>query len=175
MMARRPAPKVVVVGLGNPVLRDDAVGVLAALVLAERLAGTRVEVRESSWGGIRFLDLLEGFERAIVIDAIEWRHGPPGTVYRLSPDRAIPTLRATGYHDISLGAALEFGRAMELPLPRHVVFFAVEASDTRTFDERPTPEVEAAVPEVVSRVEAQLVRWKAIEEAPCTKPASPCT
>jgi hydrogenase maturation protease len=169
MMAERPAPKVVIVGLGNPVLRDDAVGVLAARVLAERLAGTPVEVRESSWGGLRFLDLLAGFERAIIIDAIEWRHGPPGTVYRLSPDQAIPTLRAAGYHDISLGSALDFGRAVGLPLPGEIVFFAVEASDTRTFDERPTPAVEAAVPEVVSRVEAQLVRWRAIEEAACTK------
>ncbi|MDP3775832.1 MAG: hydrogenase maturation protease [Gemmatimonadales bacterium] len=166
-----PAHQVVVVGLGNPILRDDAVGVLAARVLAERLAGAPVEVRESSWGGIRFLDLLAGFARAIIIDAIEWRHGPPGTVYRLSPDRAIPTLRAAGYHDISLGSALDFGRAVGLPLPGEIVFFAVEASDTRTFDERPTPAVEDAVPEVVSRVEAQLVQWGVIEEAACTKPA----
>jgi hydrogenase maturation protease len=171
MKAPGPASKVVVVGLGNPVLRDDAVGVLAARVIAERLAGTPVEVRESSWGGIRFLDLLAGFDRAIIIDAIEWRHGPPGTVYRLSPDRAIPTLRAAGYHDISLGAALDFGRALGLPLPGTIVFFAVEASDTRTFDERPTPAVEDAVPEVVNRVEAQLVQWGVLEGAACTKPA----
>jgi hydrogenase maturation protease len=164
----------VVVGLGNPVLRDDAVGVLAARVLGERLAGTPVEVRESSWGGIRFLDLLAGFDRAIVIDAIEWRQGPPGTVYRLSPDRAIPTLRAAGYHDLSLGSALEFGRAVGLPLPREIVFFAVEASDTRTFDERPTPAVADAVADVVSRVAAQLAQWGVIEEAASTKSASPC-
>ncbi len=175
--ARAPGPpeRVVVVGLGNPLLTDDAVGMRAAALLAERLAGSPVDVIQSSWGGMRFVDLLAGYERAIIIDAIEWRRGPPGTVYRLTPDAAIPTMRAVSYHDVSLGTALALGRSLDIPLPSETVFFAVEAQDTRTFGEALSPAVEAALPEVVRRVEAQLMHWNVQWGDACTKRASHST
>jgi hydrogenase maturation protease len=163
--------RIVIVGLGNPLLTDDAVGMRAAEILAERLALSPVDVVQSSWGGMRFMDLLAGYDRAIIVDAIEWRRGPPGTVYRLTPDAAIPTMRAVSYHDVSLGTALALGRSLDIPLPTETVFFAVEAQDTRTFGESLTPAVEAALPEVVRRVEAQLMQWNVQWEDRCTKPA----
>jgi hydrogenase maturation protease len=169
-LAARPE-RTVIVGLGNPLLRDDGVGLRAAGLLAERLAGSPVDVLQSSWGGMRFIDLLAGYDRAIVLDAIEWRRGPIGTVYRFTADQAIPTVRAMSYHDLSLGAALALGRALDIPLPAETVFFAVEAEETRTFGETLTPAVEAALPEVVRRVEAQLMQWNVRWGEPCMKPA----
>jgi len=157
--------RTVIVGLGNPILSDDGVGVYAARLLAERLAGASVVVSESSLGGLRFLDLLAGFERAIIIDAIEWRHGPVGTVYRLPADEAVPTVRAVSFHDISLGTALALGHKVGIPLPTEIVFLAVEAGDTMTVSEQCSPEVEAALPEVVRLVMDQLVAWGDVPEA----------
>ena len=171
MSAPARPERIVIVGLGNPLLTDDAVGLRAAALLAERLSGAPVDVIESSWGGMRFVDLLAGYDRAILLDAIEWRRGPPGTVYRLTPDAAIPTMRAVSYHDVSLGTALALGRSLDIPLPTETVFFAVEAQDTRTFGESLTPAVEAALPEVVRRVEAQLMQWNVQWGDTCTKPA----
>jgi hydrogenase maturation protease len=167
-----PTERVVIVGLGNPLLKDDAVGVRAAELLAKDLASTAVDVLQSSWGGIRFIDLLAGYDRAIIIDAIEWRRGPPGTVYRLTTDEAIPTARAVSYHDLSLGNALALGRTLDIPLPVEVVFFAVEALETRSFGENLTPAVAAALPELVRRVEAQLMQWNVVGVPTCTKQAS---
>ncbi len=171
MRAREPAERIVIVGLGNPLLTDDAVGLRVAALLAPRLAGSTVDVIESSWGGMRFIDLLAGYDRAIVVDAIEWRHGPPGTVYRLTADEAVPTARAVSYHDVSFGTALALGRSLDIPLPAETVFFAVEVKDARTFGEALTPDVEAALPGVVERVEAQLLRWNVQWGESCTKPA----
>ncbi len=172
----RPAPdRVVVVGLGNPLLTDDAVGLRVAELLAERLAGSPVDVLQSSWGGLRFIDLLAGYDRAIVVDAIEWGRGPPGTVYRLAGPDGIATVRAVSYHDLSLGSALALGRVLDIPLPSETIFFAVEAAETRVFSETLTPAVEAALPEVVRRVEAQLMQWNVRWGTQCTKRASPST
>jgi len=168
-------PRTVIVGLGNPLLSDDGVGVFAARLLAERLAGAPVTVSESSWGGMRFLDLLAGYEKAIIIDAIQWRHGPPGTVYRLPPDEAVPTVRAVSFHDISLGTALALGRKLGIPLPTELVFLAVEAGDVHTVSEGCSPEVASALPEVARLVLDQLAAWGALPEAGCTKPGSPGT
>ncbi len=170
MNAAGQQERVVIVGLGNPLLTDDAVGLRVAELLVPRLAGA-ADVIRSSWGGMRLIDLLAGYDRAIVVDAIEWRRGPPGTVYRLTADEAIPTLRAVSYHDLSLGTALALGRALAMPLPKETVFFAVEARDTRTFGEALSPEVEAALPDIFDRIEAQLLRWNIRGETPCTKPS----
>ncbi len=170
-----PGPlRILIVGLGNPLLRDDGVGARAAGLLAARLAGSPVDVVESPWGGLRFLDLVSGYDRVIVVDAITWRHSAPGTVYRLTPEQAVLAVRATSYHDLSLGAALALGRAVGAPLPEETVFFAVEAQEVECFGETLTPAVEAALPEVVRRVEAQLMRWNVGrgEGEPCTKPPS---
>jgi hydrogenase maturation protease len=157
-------PRTVVVGLGNPLLSDDGVGVLAARLLAERLAGAPVAIVESPWGGMRLLDLLSGHHHAILIDAIQWRRGPPGTVYRLSPDQAVPTVRAVSFHDISLGTALALGERLGIPLPAEIVFLAVEAGDILTVSESCSPEVARALPEVVRQVEAQLAAWGDLPE-----------
>ena len=169
------APRAVVVGLGNPLLSDDGVGIYAARLLAERLAGAPVAVEESSWGGMRFLDLLTGYERAVIIDAIQWRHGPPGTVYRLPPDEAVPTVRAVSFHDISLGTALALGKQLGIPLPTELVFLAVEAGDVLTVAEGCSPEVAGALPAVARLAMDQLTAWGALPEAGCTSSGSPGT
>ena len=176
-MSPAPAPpRTVVVGLGNPLLTDDGVGIFAARDLAGRLAGAAsVTVAESSWGGMRFLDLLAGFEKAIIIDAIQWRHGPPGTVYRLPPDEAVPTVRAVSFHDISLGTALALGGKLGIPLPTELVFLAVEAGDVLTVAEGCSPEVACALPEVARLAMDQLAAWGALPEAGCTSSGSPDT
>ncbi|MEI6724985.1 MAG: hydrogenase maturation protease, partial [Actinomycetes bacterium] len=60
-----------VLGMGNPILSDDGVG----LLVAERLRGTSlphgVEVLQSEVGGLRLLELVRGFTRVIIIDALK--------------------------------------------------------------------------------------------------------
>ena len=121
---------------------------------------------------MRFIELLAGYDRAVIIDAIEWRRAAPGTVYRFGADEVIPTARAMSAHDTTLAAALALGRSLDIPLPQEIVFFAVEAEETRTFGEQLTPAVEAALPELVRLVEAQLMQWKAGGVTVCTKPPS---
>lgn len=159
----------VVLGLGNPVLADDGVGIAVARELAPRLAGAGVTVAESSWGGMRFLDLLTGFDRAVLVDAIQWRHGPVGTVYCLTPEEAIPTVRAVGYHDVSLGQALQLGARLGIPLPKAIVVFAVEVANTTTVHEGLSPPVAAAVPEVIREIEDLLAEWGAVEGSDLTR------
>jgi hydrogenase maturation protease len=117
------------------------------------------------------MDALTGFARAVIIDASAAGRGAPGTIHELDIDEAIPTVRATGYHDLSVRDALAFGRVLGLALPDTVTFLAVEAADTLTFGETPTPAVAAAVPELVRRVEERLRAWGVLErEAACTRP-----
>ena len=63
--------KTLILGLGNPLVTDDSVGLRVAEQLKPLLADRpEVEVAEDYWGGLRLMERMIGFDRAIVIDAI---------------------------------------------------------------------------------------------------------
>ena len=64
--------KTLVIGLGNPLVTDDSVGLRVVERLKPLLADrSDVEVSEDYWGGLRLMERMIGFDRAIVIDAIQ--------------------------------------------------------------------------------------------------------
>ena len=145
--------KTLVIGLGNPIVCDDSVGLRVARELRARLADrTDVEVEEDCWGGLRLMERMAGYQRAIVIDAIQ-TGAPPGTLHRLTPG-SIPTQRSASAHDVNLPTALAFGRQAGLVLPadEDVLLVGIEAEDILTFADECTPAVRAAIPEAVRLV-----------------------
>ena len=145
--------KILVLGLGNPLVSDDSIGLRVAEALKPMLAGRPdVEVSEDYWGGLRLMERMIGFDWAIIIDAMQ-SGAPPGTVHRLTPD-SISTQRSASAHDVNLPTALEFGRLSGVALPNNenILLVGVEADDVLTFNEKCTPAVEASIPLAVGAV-----------------------
>jgi hydrogenase maturation protease len=117
-----------------------------------------IEIGEDYWGGLRLMERMIGFDRAIIIDAI-CTDAPPGTVHVLSPDD-IPTQRSASVHDVNLSTALELGRyaGAKLPSSDDIILIGIEAADVQTFDEELSPEVETALPKAVGTVLSALNR-----------------
>ena len=142
----------IVIGIGNPVLTDDGVGLKAAAALRERLPDTPdAAVTQVYGGGMRLMEAMIGYDRAILIDAIV-TGGPPGKVWALEPDDLPATRNTHSSHDGSLAAALELGHLTGLRLPDDIRVWAVEAADVESFGEALTPSVNQAVPHVVNQV-----------------------
>lgn len=157
--------KTLVLGLGNPILTDDGVGVrVAEAVQAQLPAGTPIDVREVSVGGLTLMESMVGYDRVIVIDAMIVdamlrRNGSPGKIRRMTLEdlEAIsPTQHSASTHDTSLVTALAMGRRMGLHLPEDVVIFAVDVENVIDFGDEPTPAVAAAIPEVVAAVLGEI-------------------
>ena len=145
--------RTLVLGLGNPLLRDDGVGLRVARELAAKLSpNPDVDIELDYWGGLRLMERMVGYDRAIIVDAIRTDQ-VSGTIHILSPED-IPTQRSASAHDVNLVTALEFGRQAGAKLPENgsIVLIGIEAEDVQTFDEQLSPEVEAAVPAVVQTV-----------------------
>jgi hydrogenase maturation protease len=156
--------KTLVLGMGNPILCDDAVGIRLARDLrleAEEAAGVEYIV-DCSVGGLNLLDLVTGYDRLIVFDSIRGGGGPPGSWYEMTGESFRETMNLSSVHDASFTTALELGRLMgaHLPSSGKVHIFAVEIADNTTFSERMTPELEAAYddlrPQIVRRALALL-------------------
>ncbi|OGO25376.1 MAG: hypothetical protein A2144_09465 [Chloroflexi bacterium RBG_16_50_9] len=137
--------KTLILGLGNPILSDDGAGCRVAMVLKDALQGPEIDVMEAGMAGLDFLDLLAGYDRVIVIDAIQTVNGRPGRIYRLTPEALADTRHAGTPHDVNLATALELGKQLGLPLPEQFTIFAIEVEDITSFSEECTPEVMKAV------------------------------
>lgn len=150
--------KTLVLGLGNPILTDDAVGFAVATALRKRLDREDVIVGEASLGGLSLLEFIVGYDRVIIIDAIRTRAGQPGRIHRLSPDEFQGSPRAVWTHDVTFATALELGRQLNMDIPKEIVILGIEAADVDVFGEELTPKVAAAVPRVAELVLRELAR-----------------
>jgi hydrogenase maturation protease len=165
-----------VLGLGNPILGDDGVGwrVVEAAQEAWRRGtderrttddethssfvirhSSSIEFDCFSLGGLALMERLVGYDRAVLVDAIQTRDGVPGAIYRLTLDD-LPTLHADSAHDASLKAALALGRQLGARLPEETVIYAVEAVNLYDFDETLSPPVAASVERAAEMVLAEL-------------------
>jgi hydrogenase maturation protease len=145
--------KTLVLGLGNPILTDDGVGIYVVRALAGRLDRPDVEVAEASLGGLRLLDTVVGYNRLILVDAIQ-AGGQAGQVYRLGPSDLRSSLHSASSHDLGLPAAMELGRRLGMVLPEDeaITILAVEVEDVITFGETCTPHVQAVIPRVAQMI-----------------------
>jgi hydrogenase maturation protease len=142
-----PAEKpVLILGLGNAILRDDGIGIKVARHIAENHASGSIVVKEAEVAGFALLDLMEDFERAIVVDAVRLPDGEPGEIVVFTVDALTPSLHLVSGHQIDLPTALEMGRQLGRSMPSTVHIVGVQIEDDRTFDESCTHAVEAAIP-----------------------------
>jgi hydrogenase maturation protease len=149
--------KTLVVGLGNPILGDDGIGIRVARAIANTncVADSKVEFLEASLGGLALAEQLQGYDRVILVDAIQTRGGKPGAVYRLNLDD-LPSYHADSIHDTSLATALQVFRHQGGHVPSQITIIAIEAVNLHDFGETLTPEVEAAIPFAMDAVLAEL-------------------
>ncbi len=145
--------RTIVVGLGNPILSDDGVGIKVAGLVKERLASSAgIDVVEAYSGGLRLMEAIAGYDRAIIVDAVKTGRHPPGTIRHLSPDSPTRTRNMLCTHDGDLATALALGRDLGLKLPDSVEIIGIEADEVERFSEELTGPVAAALPDAVAEV-----------------------
>ncbi len=84
----------VVIGLGNPLMGDDGLGIVVARQLLSRTdLPDGVQVVDGGTWGLNLLPVIEDAERVLLVDAIDTAEAP-GTLIRLSRER-LPRYLAT--------------------------------------------------------------------------------
>jgi hydrogenase maturation protease len=117
--------RTLVVGLGNTIRGDDAVGVLAARELRQRLdARDDVEVKELESSADALLDVLGQYDEVIVVDAVTGTGEAAGTVRWIEVDR-LGASPAISSHRIGLPTVAELGRRLGLTRPGQILACAI--------------------------------------------------
>jgi hydrogenase maturation protease len=137
---------IAVVGLGSPIMCDDAVGLRVSQAI-EDMHLDDVDCYQEAVGGLDILPVIHGYRMAIVVDAIMTGEYGPGTVLIFSEQDFDSKISEAASHDVNLPTAIKIGRQMDPSLmPDVIKFIAIEVEDIKTMTETMTPAVEAAVP-----------------------------
>lgn len=148
--------RTLVLGVGNPILSDDGVGIHVARKLKEKnILGVTIE--ELAASGLELLDLVVGYDQVIIIDAIQTKGGRPGDFYELEEKDFERSIHGSSPHGINIATALALGRKI-VPdkMPRQVLFIAIEADDVVNVSERLTQKVQEAVPSIVDKIVEEI-------------------
>jgi hydrogenase maturation protease len=149
--------RILVLGLGNDILGDDAVGLLAARRLRASLPAP-VEVLESAGVGLDLLDVLEGYDRALILDAIATGRHPAGTVLEFGA-ADFQKVVAPSPHFAGLPELLQMARQLAIPFPETISVLACEVADPYQIREGLSGPAAAALPALVARARQILESW----------------
>ncbi len=153
-------PRVLVVGAGNLLRRDDGFGVEVARRLAERPdLPPGVRVSETGIGGVALAqELMDGFDTLVIVDAVR-RGGQPGTLYLLEP--VVPDIRSwtperrhaflADLHQVDPSRALGLAAALGV-LPPQIHIVGCEPAECDEAAIGLTPAVERAAVLAIDRV-----------------------
>src|SRR4030042_4449710 len=148
--------KTLILGLGNTIRSDDGVGIRFIEKLQRKLSNPDITVLETNVSGLSLLDIIVGYDKVIIVDAIQTVGGKPGDIYQLTPDALKASRHAASPHDVNLVTALDLGKKLGLSMPQEIVIFAIEVSDVTTFSEEFTPEVKKTIPVCIEMVMREL-------------------
>ncbi len=143
--------KTVVLGIGNPFMADDSVGIR----VAEALDGV-VDTKILTTTDFNIIDAVLGYERAIIVDGVK-TGSEPGTIIEMSRDQIFSSYRFSGTHNLSLATSLQIGyNIFGEEMPKDIKIVGVEVEDIENFGKGCTPKVEAAIAPAIGMVRKYL-------------------
>ena len=141
----------IVVGIGNPLLKDDRAGIEVVEALKARNSKLNTAVLPSF--GIDVLSAIMGYEEAVIVDTCQMGIAP-GTVLELTPESYFDSHPDTSGQAKIVGAMLKSGQsAFPKQMPGKIRIILVEAEDMSTFSTKCTPVVRHAISDVVDRIQ----------------------
>jgi hydrogenase maturation protease len=147
-------PRITILGIGNPLCRDDGIGirVIQEIQVANKLTGVDIIDGGASPDLLSLVDA--NIDKLIIIDAL--RGGSKaGTIYRLKIEEAnISDEGPLSLHGLGLMDGLKMMKKLNIE-PSHMIIIGIEPLDT-SYGLNLSAEIESIIPEIIAAVEQEL-------------------
>lgn len=142
--------KTIVLGVGNQILGDDGVGIHVINELKKHVKNPNITLDEAVTGGMNLLELLLGYDKAIIVDAVKTEDEENGEVKRI-PLGNFSTMHSCNPHDVSLIEAIEIAKKIgEDRIPQEIIVIGIMMKEIPCeFGEELSKKIAAAVPKAV--------------------------
>jgi len=142
--------KTIIIGVGNPILGDDAVGIEVARGLKNRIDDPSIEIVEAYTGGFNLLDIVLGYEKAIIIDAVV-SPSHAGEIRKIGLEE-LSTHNSWNPHAVSFYEAIQLAEKLgEDRIPKEIIIFAIMIPSIQLeFREELSNVVRKAIPKAIN-------------------------
>lgn len=151
-MTKMHAQKIVIVGVGNVLCKDEGVGVHVVESLKACHLPDNVIIHDCGTGGLDILEFLEGSDKAIIVDAV--RGGmEPGEIYNFRLDEIDAKdgeMKMLSLHELDLVKAMEIGKRA-YKTPEKILVIGIEPKNVEVGIDL-TTEVREAIPRVIQDI-----------------------
>lgn len=148
--------KILVLGLGNELLKDDGIGPKLVNKLQNFLPLSNIDYKTSLVGGMECIEMMKGYHHVVIIDGIMTGEGVPGTVYFMTYPLNMKTLHLSNAHDISFDMSVQLARKLKYPFPEKICIIAIEILEDREFGEELTKPLQEKYSEIFSSVSTTI-------------------
>lgn len=143
-----------ILGLGNPILSDDGIGITLARLLEGRLPC--IDVATAAMVSLDLLDQITGYRQLFVIDAVTSLGGQPGTLHRLTAESG--TLHLFSSHGMNFYDMIELGRQLGKPMPK-VRIYGIKIAEEIPFGEKLSQAMEKRLEVNRAEIERDIREW----------------
>ena len=144
-------------GIGNPLVGDEGVGVRVAEALMTAYEFPEgVDVIDAGTMGMGMIGLLRDYEHVVIVDAVDGTGEAPGAIVRLTPEEIAPSQVLHSLHDVKLADVLQ--AAAFAGVEPDVTFIGIQIESMVTLVTELSPAVEKAIPTAVAEVLEHLER-----------------
>jgi hydrogenase maturation protease len=140
--------KTLILGMGNPILSDDGVGLFIARKLQGRLKG--VDVVTTAMVGLNMLDLIIGYEKIFLIDASIAKGKRLGQLTKFGEEGA--TLHLFSSHGVDFFGLLKLGKVLGCKMPQVAGIYGIEIGDAVSFGQELSPELKEKTESITEKI-----------------------
>jgi hydrogenase maturation protease len=151
MNMNKDLPPILVLGVGNLLMKDEGLGVHTVQKLSNMPLPPEVEVLDGGTMGLELLNCLENRDKVILIDVVNTDE-PPGTLFRFTTKEILQVTdnNKLSFHQLGFFDIIKVAQMLDKTLPE-IVIIAVQPKEISMGMEL-TPELDAKLPAIIELV-----------------------
>jgi len=148
--------KILLLGMGNPILTDDGVGLVLAERLQKRIKGAEVAV--NAMIGLGLLDQIIGYDKIFIIDAMTSSNGNIGEMRIISETNGYGSLHLFSSHGLNIFDLMELGKRCGYHVPDLAAVYGIEIGDEVAFGMRLTPALHEHIDDLEEAIISDMLK-----------------
>lgn len=157
-MQTKTRPTALLLAMGNDLLGDDAVALLAARAVAEQVDPGSIDVVETSEAGLALMERMTGYDQALLMDSVQTGKHPVGSIIEFQMGDFSKVI-APSPHYAGMPEVFDMASRLGIPMPTDLRILAVEVANPFDFSPSLTPWVQDALPHLVDAALQVLRSW----------------
>lgn len=153
--------EILILGLGNPILSDDSVGLRVVDKLKKILTPkNNVDFCKVATSGIELLDIISGYKHLILIDVIKTGKEKIGTLNKHKISDFNNSIHLSSPHQMNFPSVIEFANKTGIPVPEIIDIFTIEVKDIYAFSLECSELMKKKIPVIADKILKELRLYK---------------